>query len=296
MSKPRLAVSFSGGETSGRMTDWVLENLRDAFEIIVTFANTGEEDERCLRFVDMCDRILGFPTVWVEAVIDPRHGEGTRHRVVTLETASRSGFGGPYEDGCRKYGLPNKNFPWCNRELKLRPMQSYLRSQGWEPGTYYTAIGIRADETDRFSKNAEQDMLIYPLGHPNMLPMTKQDVNDWWEEQPFQLGMEGYEGNCSWCWKKTINKHLLLVNERPEIFAFPAEMEKRYGFHGAPHYGRPGPNALPRKIFREQRNTSDIKRLGAEVANDLPRLRRLLKVHKDSSGGCGESCEVFSNE
>lgn len=294
--KPRLAVSFSGGETSGRMTKWILENLADTFEIAVTFANTGEEDERTLLFVHQCDQEFGFGTVWVEAVVDPRgrgRGFGTTHRIVTYETASRSGFGSSFEDGVRKYGLPNKNFPWCNRELKLRPMQSYLRSIGWEPGTYHTAIGIRADEAGRFSATAEQDKLIYPLGHPNLHPIGKPDVNDWWEEQPFRLELQGYEGNCKWCWKKTVNKHLLLANERPEIYAFPRTMEQRYPNHGAPHYGAPPEGTPPRKIFRERRSVDDIFALAATVADDVPRLRRLLKLDPDAGGGCGESCEVF---
>lgn len=289
-------MSFSGGETSGRMVEWALENLSDAFEIVVTFANTGEEDERTLVFIDECDRRLGFKTNWVEAVIDRGgrgRGFGTAHRLVTFETASRSGFGGPFEEGVRKYGLPNKNFPWCNRELKLRPMQSFLRSIGWEPGSYHTAIGIRADEPARFSETAEKEKLIYPLGHPSLTPMSKPDINDWWEEQDFRLELQGYEGNCKWCWKKTINKHLLLANERPEIFDFPRAMEQRYPHHGAPHYGAPPLEAPPRKIFRERRTVDDIFALAATVADDLPRLRRLLKLDPDAGGGCGESCEVF---
>lgn len=276
------------------MVEWALENLSDVFEIVVTFANTGEEDERTLIFIDECDRRLGFKTNWVEAVINHGgrgRGFGTGHRVVTFETASRNGLGGPFEEGIKKYGLPNKNFPWCNRELKLRPMQSFLRSLGWEPGSYYTAIGIRADETERFSATAEQEKLIYPLGHANLNPMGKPDVNDWWDEMPFRLGLQPYEGNCKTCWKKTLNKHLLIAHEAPERYAFFREMEKRYPFNGAPYYGAPSQGAAPRKIFRERRTVADIFALAAEV--DPQRLRLMLRTDRDTSGGCGESCEVF---
>lgn len=280
--KPRLAVSFSGGQTSGYMTWWILSNLSDAFDIVVTFANTSEEDERCLRFVHRCDVEFGFNTVWLEAVVDPIGGNGTRHRIVTFETASRNGE--PFEAVIRKYGIPNKVFPVCNRELKLRPMQSYLRSIGWEAGSYHTAIGIRADEAGRISKTAERDKLIYPFAHPNFMPVTKADVNDWWEDQTFQLGMLEHEGNCRWCWKKSIKKHLRLIQEAPHIFDFPRRMEATYP--------DAGPGEGKRVFFRERRSTNDLFALAAELG-PLPARAR---VDLDADFGCSESCEPYGTE
>lgn len=43
----RCLISFSGGETSAYMTQWMLkEKLYD--EYLVVFANTGQENEACL--------------------------------------------------------------------------------------------------------------------------------------------------------------------------------------------------------------------------------------------------------
>lgn len=277
--KPRLAVSFSGGQTSGEMTHWCLENLADDFEIVVTFANTSEEDERCLEFVHACDQHFGFNTVWLEAVVDPIAGNGTRHQVVTFETASRDGE--PFEAVIQKYGIPNKVFPVCNRELKLRPMLSYLRSIGWEAGSYHTAIGIRADEAHRRSKTAERDKLIYPF--IDLFPRTKEDINDWWDEQPFQLGMLEHEGNCRWCWKKSLKKHMRLIQEAPHIFDFPRRMEATYP--------NAGPGEGQRVFFRERRSTNDLFALAAELG-PLPPAR----LDMDADFGCSESCEPFGAE
>lgn len=256
--KPRLFISFSGGKTSGAMTKLCLDNLADHFDIVVGFANTGEEDERTLKFVHMCDEIFGFKTVWLEAVVNPEKGEGTTHRVVTYETASRNGE--PFEAVIQKYGIPNRSFPHCNRELKLSTMKSYLRSIGWTD--YYTAIGIRPDESRRVNATAAKAKIVYPL--IDWFWMDKQDVNDWWEEQPFNLELREHEGNCRWCWKKSDAKHFLLHRENPSIFEFPARMEATYPRLG-PEFDK-DPNAADRTFFRKNRSTIQLIAAATSVA------------------------------
>jgi len=210
----RLFISFSGGETSGYMTLWCLHNLAPLYkEVVVMFANTGQENEQTLDFVDKCDREFGLNVVWVEAVVDPRKMHGTRHRVVTFETADREGT--VFESVIQKYGIPNKAYPHCTRELKLAPMKSYLRSLGWVAGSYETAVGIRVDEIDRMAHNAAENKIIYPL--VSLCPTTKPGINAWWSAQKFRLPLKGYEGNCKWCWKKSLRKHLTLATEHPDV-------------------------------------------------------------------------------
>ena len=110
MSKPKLAISNSGGRTSALMTKLCLEQFSDSHEIIVTFANTGLEHPSTLDFIHKCDTILGFPTVWLEAVVGG-HRVGIRHKVVTYETAARNGE--PFEAYIKKYGIPNRELPQC---------------------------------------------------------------------------------------------------------------------------------------------------------------------------------------
>lgn len=246
-SKPRLFLSFSGGKTSGTMTRLCLQHLADTFDMVVAFANTGEEDERTLQFVHNCDVHFGFRTVWLEAQVNPEHGEGTTHRIVTFETASRKGE--PFEAVIQKYGVPNRNFPHCTRELKKRVLESYMRSIGWTD--YYTAIGIRPDESRRVNPSAVEQQVVYPL--IDWFWMDKQDVNDWWEQQPFGLGMREHEGNCRWCWKKSDAKHFLLIRENPAIYDFPARMEASYGYVGPMH--KKDPTAPPHVFFRLGRST-----------------------------------------
>ena len=52
----RLFISFSGGRTSAYMARRLLRDRPADTEIVTVFANTGQEDERTLEFVDRCDR------------------------------------------------------------------------------------------------------------------------------------------------------------------------------------------------------------------------------------------------
>lgn len=282
--KPKLLASFSGGRTSGVMTKWLLDNKADEYDIKVVFANTGQEHERTLDFVHQCDREFGFGLTWVEADVDPRPGVGTAHRVVRYSTASRNGE--PFEAVIRKYGIPNKKWPHCTRETKLNPIKSYLRSIGWDD--YYTAIGIRMDERRRVQETGGR--IIYPL--IDWHPMDKQDVNAWWEEQSFNLDLYPHQGNCTWCWKKSLGKHIALIGESPEIFDFPRRMEREYGMAGAAPEGQ---QRIKRVFFRGNRSTDDLFALRAELAGPLGPLSQ-IPLDFDADAGCSESCEVFDTE
>jgi hypothetical protein len=272
--KPRLLVSFSGGRTSAFMSRLLKMCYADQYELLFVFANTGQEHENTLIFVDRCDTEFDLNLVWVEA--DVVHGErkSTGFRQVTFETASRAGE--PYEQVIQKYGIANRNFPHCNRELKLRPIYAYTSSIGWKRGTFKCAVGIRADEPKRVKKE------VYPLVHWH--PVDKQDINDWWEDQPFNLELPERLGNCTWCWKKSDRKHFANIDDCPEIYDFPRRMERQYPHHGA------GSTGEGKVFFRLGRSTDQLfaARLTAEGF-------RVLPEDADIDGGCSESCEAFED-
>ncbi|WP_287345885.1 phosphoadenosine phosphosulfate reductase family protein [Mesorhizobium sp.] len=290
----RLVISFSGGETSAMMTALIHARMAGEYDAIrCVFANTGQENEQTLEFVRRCDEAFGLGVVWVEAEINPVRGEGVRGRAVTFDTAARDGR--PFEDVIRKHGIPNKMWPHCTRELKARPIKAWLSANGWRPGSYDLAIGIRRDEIDRMSPNAKAERIIYPL--VSRFPASKADVNAFWERQPFRLELKGYQGNCKWCWKKSLRKHLTIISETPEAYDFPERMEREYALAGN------NPNGEPRVFFREERSVADLRRIAATTlfrpASDDARhyQRELFSFEMDAADGCEESCEVdFGDE
>lgn len=259
-----ILVSFSGGETSGYMSYMLKKHSKN--NLIFVFANTGQENEETLVFVDKCDKAFDLNVIWVEADVK-EDGIGTKHKIVTFETASRSGE--PFEDVVRKYGVSNKAYPHCTRELKLAPIHSYMKTLGTE---YKTAIGIRADEYRRCGKDPN---IIYPLASKWIV--SKRDVRDFWDEQSFKLGLDDYQGNCKWCWKKSFRKLFRLIKDDPTIFDFPARLEKDYGKVRCPDGHR--------VFFRQNNSVEDLFRMKEEQI--IP--RSLF----DLDSGCSESCEMY---
>ena len=327
----RVHISFSAGETSAWMTYFLLkvkykcvwddklqlhvgfdEGTDEIVHVIVTFANTGQENEETLVFAKKCDEYFGFRTVWLECVTRFKVGGiimnvidnldkalntnwfgsrlGTKYKVVNFETANRDGL--VYESVIARYGIPNNANQFCTRELKLRPMTSYLRSRKWKNKTYYSAIGLRVDEFDRINKDRKELMLFYPA--ISIKPMTKPQINGFWALQPFRLKLKGYQGNCEWCFKKHDPKLWQLAKETPEIFDFPIAMEEKYGDYITPDRqrdmikkGKPIPKIEDRgyTFFRNNRSGKDI------IAESLDSTKQVVD---DSQIYETESCEIYS--
>lgn len=277
-----LFVSFSGGKTSAYMTYKILNSeYKNKYDnVVVLFANTGQEHDKTLEFVHNCDKHLGFNTIWIESDIDPTHGIGVRPKIVTYETASRNGE--PFENFCAKYGIPNMISPQCTSRLKTDPMHYYVRKiLGWDKN-YDTAIGIRTDETRRVSKTADANNIVYPL--IDWFPSDKIDVNDFWEDMPFTLDIKEHQGNCKWCWKKSLKKHFMILEENPEWFDFPERMEELYSTVRTDGEGN------PQYFFRNKRSTKMLKKEWQTVR--FEGLQQ-MPLFNDENGGCSESCELY---
>lgn len=287
----KLMISFSGGRTSAFMARWCQLNLSNEYEIKYMFANTGLEHEKTLEFVDKCDKEWGLNLAWVEAVVNPEKNKGTKHKLVTFETASRNGD--PMRDVIAKYGIPNKAYPHCNRDTKLQPMESYRKSLGWEKS--FVAVGIRADEIDRMAKDAEKRNLIYPLCE--LYPVDKYMILDWWANQDFDLEIPEHYGNCKTCWKKSDRKLKTIAIENPGWFDFFRQMERDFE------------SLYPERIeekanvfFRKHRRVEDIfieSRQPFEVFKESKRKDQMTFLdpisEEDMADGCEESCEAYGS-
>ncbi len=279
--------SFSGGRTSAYMLWRALQayggKLPNSHAVV--FANTGLEHEETLKFINRCAVEFKVNVVWVEAKTHHNQRLSSGYRIVSFETANRDGA--PFEDMIRKYGIPNKGYPHCNRELKLAAIASYLEDVwDWPIGSYQSAIGIRCDEADRVSETAETRGIVYPLVKAFV---RQSDVYSFWKRQPFDLYLPEHLGNCTFCWKKSLRKHLTLAVDHPEVFDFPRRMEALYGMQ-RPERGR--------QVFF--RNSTSVEDIFARAALPFERFvdgREVFDPELDASGGaCGEeSCEIFSD-
>ncbi|MBT04105.1 MAG: hypothetical protein CL836_08795 [Crocinitomicaceae bacterium] len=280
-----LVISFSGGRTSGYMTKKLLETKRKWKEVLVLFANTGQEHEKTLEFINNCDQQFGFNTVWLEAVTHKDQKKGSTAKVVSFETASRDGK--PFEGVIEKYGIPWSKAGHCTRELKENPIKNYLKERGLDKHNRVMAIGIRADEAHRKAKSADLNNFIYPLIDWDI---EKEDILSWWEDQPFDLEIPEHMGNCVWCWKKSYIKLVTVMKEKPEAFEFPERMEKLHGKTGNIAQKMLNNGVLKgqksMKFFRGFRSVDDIREM-AEEGTDVFIDEHYARL----SGGCSEECQ-----
>jgi 3'-phosphoadenosine 5'-phosphosulfate sulfotransferase (PAPS reductase)/FAD synthetase len=207
-------ISFSGGRTSAFMLWNILQahggTLPD--DVVVAFANTGKEREETLRFVHECGTRWGVDVQWVEFRDDE-----TGYEIVGYNSASRSGE--PFSALItKKQFLPNSVMRFCTTELKVRVMNRWLRAHlGCDK--WLNVIGLRYDEGHRVLKalarndsNKEPFKALMPMARAKH---TKRDVMDFWAQQPFDLGLRDYEGNCDLCFLKGRGKRLRLIRDNP---------------------------------------------------------------------------------
>ena len=208
-------VSFSGGRTSA----YLLRKILDAYGgrlpagIAVVFANTGMEREETLNFVDICGREWGVVIHWLEYQWEAPH----RTRVVDHASASRNGE--PYAALIDRKGfVPNVTLRFCSGDLKRDRIEAFARHHlGLK--RWHSVIGLRADEPRRVWRMRAMNCGSR-TGTSAVLPLAdagvrEADVLDWWKQQPFDLGIPSYAGNCSLCMLKGRAKLIRIIRTDP---------------------------------------------------------------------------------
>ena len=132
------------------------------------------------------------------------------------------------------------------------------------------------------SKEAGAKNIISPL--ITAWPTAKPAVRDWWEDQPFDLGIDEFEGNCRGCYKKSFKKQFAQIRRDPSVYDWHRRMEDQYRDFG--------PQEGQRVFFRGNTDTRKLFRL-FELHGDDP--GRASKVAYEDDG-CSESCEVYATE
>ena len=191
----------------------------------IVFANTGMEREETLEFVDVCGREWGVEIHWVEYLWDAPH----RTRVVDFTTASRNGE--PYAALIDRKGfVPSVTIRACSGTLKRDRIESYARH--WLGlKRWHSVIGLRADEQRRVLRMRAMNCGSRTGAHA-VLPLAdagvrQADVLDWWERQPFDLGIPSYAGNCTLCMLKGRAKLIRLIREDPTLADWWIEQEAK---------------------------------------------------------------------
>ena len=240
-ARPSLA-GISGGATSG-----VMAALLSA-ATVMSFQNTGKEHHKTYDFLEALADAIGREIVWLEyrppAVLGGAPAT-SRFAVVTPETADRSG--GPFEmmmvaiNQYRASIGKGPIAPWwrsriCTTYMKTRLARRFVESLGWRE--HDELVGLRADEPERVSKLRvgvpKRVGRFAPLSDAGF---TVADIAQFWREQPFQLGLAPYLGNCTGCFLKDQADLSRALDEVGDV-EYWASMQERYpGFGGQNHAG-----------------------------------------------------------
>jgi hypothetical protein len=262
MEKEKLyVVMTSGGRTSMFLAKYIKENTKYK-NVLFVFLNTGKEKEETLAFIEKCDKEFNLNVIWLEAKIIHEKQIGTTYKIVNFKTASRNGE--PFEEMLKKYPLPNNMASNCTRELKLRPVEAFIRNN-YKDFDVYRIIGIRADEQHRKSNNATNEKLLYPLC--DEIKVDAKFIRNWWENQTFDLELKDYEGNCDLCFKKSLKKRLTIVKENPKIAEWWEKMENKYSSE-----------TIPRFDLRTNKSIAEIKELAKKPFTQAKDLHELSKT------------------
>lgn len=212
-----LVITFSGGRSSGYQLAHIIEANRGLPDgAIVTFQNTGFELPETLDFVHDFERHFSIPVTWLEHDLSSE----TKVSVIDYEKADRAGkpmielFSTPIIRKDKSFGLrplPNPVQRVCSASLKTKTSHRYVRQHlGW-PNAYWSVIGYRADEEGRVTRRKKQEeryIKSCPEGGWGVFPMfnagaTSDDVLSFWDQAPFNLGIESWQGNCDFCFMKS---------------------------------------------------------------------------------------------
>lgn len=208
-------ISFSGGRTSAYMLRRILDDgIRP--DVHVLFADTGKERDETYAFVNACAVYWQVDIHWVE-----RPGQFTQ-----LITDKRM--------------LPNVVMRFCTSDLKVKPIEAWMRGHGY---THWTnVIGIRADEPRRITRMRERNIPEWETALPLAdAGVTLADITAFWQRQPFDLDLQPHEGNCDLCFLKGLSKKRAILRERPDLGIWWMDQEARIGAtfrHDQPSYAQ----------------------------------------------------------
>lgn len=183
--------NISGGKTSAYM---VLKYATS--NDILIFCDTGREMPQTYKFLDDFEKYEGFKI----------------HRISYKNSEN------PFKLllSSKKYKIiPNRVKRICTIELKVKTAKRYLRFLGIQKFNNY--IGFRYDEPKRVLDKKQYYKKvnnIYPLFNDKT---TKDIVNNFWDNKPYNLYIPSILGNCDLCFMKGKNAIIAILTYYPQL-------------------------------------------------------------------------------
>lgn len=262
MTSERHILGLSGGRDSAALAVYMRQH-RPELPIEYFFTDTGKELPEVYEFLDRLEGFLGRPIRRLNPDRD-------------------------FDFWLAEYGnfLPSPRTRWCTRQLKLRPLEHWLRAD-LDAGTIvHSYVAIRADEPHRDG---------YQATHPNMrvhLPLRTAGIDrsgvisilrDAVVGEPAYYGWRSRSG-CTFCFFQQKIEWVRLAEHHPDRFAEAVNYEKTALEDGSPFTWSHGESLT--ELIRPER----VEQIERDFEKRRERLRRQRKVNP-LSGRATESID-----
>ena len=212
MTNERHILGISGGRDSAALAVFMRQNHPD-IDMEYFFTDTGKELPEVYDFLNRLEGFLG-------------------------KRINRLNPDRDFDFWLAEYGhfLPSAKTRWCTRQLKLRPLNLWLRDDLEKGVVVHSYVAIRADEPNRSG---------YKSQHPNMLVrfplrdagIDKTGVVDLLKDT--DIGEPEYyrwrsRSGCTFCFFQQKIEWVRLMEEHPEAFEEARAYEKTAEEHGSP--------------------------------------------------------------
>lgn len=212
MKPERHILGVSGGRDSAALAVHLRET-RPELPLDYFFTDTGKELPEVYSFLDRLEGFLG-------------------RRIHRLNPERDFDF------WLREYKhfLPSPRTRWCTRQLKLRPLEQWLRDDLDQGVIVHSYVAIRADESGREG---------YQATHPNMrvhFPLKDAGIDRQGVIELLEgagVGEPAYyrwrsRSGCTFCFFQQKIEWVRLLREHPDEFAIAQAYEKSALSHGSP--------------------------------------------------------------
>ena len=265
----RHILGLSGGRDSASLAIWMREHRPD-LELEYFFTDTGKELPEVHDFLDRLEGYIGRP--------------------ITRLNPDRD-----FDFWLREYNsfLPSPRTRWCTRQLKLRPLEHWLRPSLEAGIKVHSYVAIRADEDRSGYQSTHENMIVhFPLRDAGI---DKQGVIELLEGSG--VGEPAYyqwrsRSGCTFCFFQQKIEWVRLMRTHPSAFEEAKTYEKNAVDHGSPFTWSQGESleelARPDRVAAIERDY-DVRIERLRRRRRINPLRAELPVSVDDVYGIDEA-------
>lgn len=272
MTNERHVLGISGGRDSASLAVYMRQNHPE-LDIDYFFTDTGKELPEVYEFLGRLEGFLGKGILRLNPDRD-------------------------FDFWLKQYNnfLPSAQARWCTRQLKLRPLEQWIKPDLDAGKTVYSYVAIRSDEDYREGYKAKKENMVtvLPLKEAGI---DKQGVIDILESSG--LGLPTYyewrsRSGCTFCFFQQKIEWVRLQERHPDAFEEAKAYEKTAVDHGSPFTWTEGESltelSRPERVQQIKQDYEDrLARMQAKrVENPLRPSDGLFDI--DDLYGVGKVC------